>query len=309
MKLFPILLLLLWLPNCGPSLEIEWPDADDNANVSSESRPEWFRIIVLDVGQGDATLLIAPEGETALIDTGPPNRGDQAILQIMQELKLEKIDTIFISHYDQDHSGGLAKLKETKWGSQVPILDPETAPIGHTLRLGSVRIDIKAGNGQIGDFVIPTEERQHRNYLSLALLIRYKSFRYFTDGDLPGGGGNPPYQTLDLETALAPLVGDVDVLLVPHHGSHTSTNTFFLETLAPEIALLSLGDDNDYFHPHPSVIDRLQRNGIQIFQTEQGWLEETEGIEIIQGLICIITDGEQYEVKAYVIDKCAPPNK
>lgn len=296
MKVLSALLGLL-LFGCGPPL-LTHPRTQFLAqNPPDIPLKQWFRIIVLDIGQGDATLLISPEEEVALIDTGPPQRGDQAVLSVLDDQNIKEIKTIFISHYHEDHFGGLEALQKNQHAVNATLIDKNNAHVGTALKLGSVTIYIEAANGQVGE----------ENALSLALLIEYGQFRYFTDGDLPGGGGDPPYQTIDLETPLAPLVGDVDIILVPHHGSHTSTNENFLKYLKPEVAIISLGNENDFYHPHPSVIRRLKEAGIKIYTTERGSLTNENGIEIVNDHICIVTDGETYLVKPYSVDKCSPP--
>lgn len=295
--------LTLLLIHCGGAPHIDRQPFPAAEPASSPSPTEWFKIIVLDVGQGDATLLIAPEGDGALaaalapvlIDTGPPQTGSQAVLEVMKEQGFNSIRTIFISHHHEDHIGGLEALLKTEWGAQAAVIDKSNAKVGETLFFGKVLVHILAANGQIGNTFISDQARQDENNLNHALLIEYGTFRYFTDGDLPGGGGDPPYQTPDLESLVAPLVGDVNVILVPHHGSHTSTNENFLATLKPEVGILSVGIHNDYFHPHPSVLQRLEKSGLRLLRTDK------------EGSICIATDGEKYVVKPYAVDKCADP--
>jgi len=304
-----LVLLGLFFLGCGHSAQLIFPEPETfTPSLTQTPADSWFKIVILDVGQGDATLLIAPEGDTALIDTGPPQKGEEAILNTLKELGIEAIQTIFISHDHEDHVGSLEEILQNDLALESVLINKDNARVNSTITLGSVKITIKAANGQVGNSIIPLSAREDENNLSLALLVQYKNFRYFTDGDLPGGGGIPPYQTIDLETPLSPLIGDVDIILVPHHGSHTSTNQNFLDTIKPEVAILSLGDENDFFHPHPSVIKRLKEAEIKIYQTEKGWLTDTEGIEIVNDHICIVTDGETYLVKPYSVDKCAPPS-
>ncbi len=310
-QFFPLILLLL--THCGSPLTIDPPAPQTTAIPPAgmaetvETNP-WFKIIIIDVGQGDEALLIEPSGKAALIDTGPPDKGAQALFPILHDQAIDEIQNIFISHYHEDHTGGLnAILAQQKLKPSV-VIDKHNAVVGQTIALGPVAIQVKATNGQIGDIFSVTDDQQgDENNLSLALLVQYGNFRYFSDGDLPGGGGEPPYQTIDLETSLAPLVGDVDILHIPHHGSHTSSNVNFLAALKPEVVVISVGDKNEFFHPHPSVMERLKKTGAKIYQTERGWLHATEGVEVVNGSICILTDGKTYVVKPYAEDRCASP--
>lgn len=285
---------------CGgrPPRERSIPQASQPSIAAEQTRFDegrWLKIIVLDVGQGDATLLAAPGGETALIDTGPPQTGAEIILKTMKELGIAQIQTIFISHHHEDHTGGLPLLLQTQWGKRAVVIDKTNVVTGRRLPLGEATVTMVAGNGEFGQTSLAPAAREDENNLSLALLVEYGIFRYFTDGDLPGGGGDPPYQTLDLESLVAPLAGDVDVILVPHHGSQTSTHETFLEILRPEAAILSVGRGNDFFHPHPAVVRRIEEAGIRLLRTDR------------DGSICITTDGREYAVKPYAVDKCAPP--
>lgn len=307
---FPLAIISLFLTHCGPPLEINWPKPKKEVSpqTSAPIHP-WFKIIVLDVGQGDATILISPEGEAVLIDTGPSNKGASAILAVLEDQRIEDIQNIFISHHHEDHTGGLKDVLSKLKLDRSIVIDKNNAIVDQTVSLGPITIAIKATNGQIGPtFTIAENQKSDENNLSLALLIQYQTFKYFTDGDLPGGGGDPPYQTIDLETPLAPWVDDIDVFLVPHHGSHTSSNENFLNELTPEVGILSLGDHNDFFHPHPSVMRRLKERNIKIYQTEKGWLSDSSGITIMNDHICILSDGERYLIEPYHIDKCTPPN-
>lgn len=304
--LFTFLSLLLIA--CGPPLPLTPPE---QGLLQQQSPPEnkWFKIIVLDVGQGDATLLIAPNGEAAAIDTGPRDVGNQAILKTLDEQSIPTLKNIFISHYHDDHIGGLPKVLAALNMDATQVIDKTNAVVGQIFSLGPITIQVKAANGHIGNsFQVPADAKEDENNFSDALLIQYGNIRYFTSGDLPGGGGTPPYDTLDLETPLAPLVGDIDLFLVPHHGSHTSTNENFLNQLKPEVGIISLGNGNEFFHPHPSVMQRLKSHGVKIYQTEKGALHDTDGVEIVNESICILIDGDTYLIKPYAVDKCASPS-
>ena len=285
------------LAGCGPlspATSYHPQAATASAPNAAPTESSLFRIVNIDVGEGDASLLIAPDGETILIDTGPPQTGAQAVLKTAKEMEIASIDTILISHNHLDHNGSLAEILKDPIAVHAKIIDRDSAQIGEILHLEGGALNIIGVNGHIGEADYSPFIEDDENARSVALVVEYGAFRYFTGGDLTGGGGNPPYQTIDLETPLAPLVGDVDVMKVPHHGSHTSSNETFLKTLQPEAAIISAGAKNEFFHPHPSVVERYEKSGITLYQTKNG-------------SICIITDGETYEIKPYAVDKCPAP--
>jgi competence protein ComEC len=111
----------------------------------------------------------------------------------------------------------------------------------------------------------PDEE----NEACIGLLIQYGTFRYFTAGDLTGGGTTGGIETKDMESIAGEIIGDIDVLHVGHHGSETSTNDTFLKEIKPEAAVISVGRDNDYHHPVRSVLRRLEAARSKVYRTDQ----------------------------------------
>ena len=93
-------------------------------------------------------------------------------------------------------------------------------------------------------------------------------FRYFTGGDC--GGISDKYA--DLQTPLASIIDDVDVMKINHHGSRYSTNSVFLDSLRPEAVIISVGNNNRYSHPAVETIDRLNHSPSirSIYQTQRG---------------------------------------
>ena len=300
-----LFIALLFFIGCGSALDLsrqaQSPSILNDIHISS---PHILKIIPIDVGQGDATLMIGDNNEGILIDTGLPMAAPR-VLQTIEEQHVE-ISRILLSHPDQDHIGGLAEiLKGLQQPNPPEVLNEKTTAFGTTMSLGEATISVKAAQGKIGSHLLTEEEKQETNNWSVALLLQFHHFKYFTTGDLPGGGGNPPYTTPDLESIIAPTIGDIDIAHISHHGSHTATNDFFLATLKPEAAIISTGDHNEYFHPHPSVIDRLLKSHIALYQTERGWLDEKQDeVNVIGGSICIQSDGETYSIRPYAIDKC-----
>lgn len=309
------------------------PNAFQSTADIQETPNTPLRLVIFDVGQGDAALLITPSQKAILIDGGPPAAGKNIILPYLATMGISTIDLIIASHNDLDHVGGIPEMFAGFDGeAETPddILPAEgciraDAESGANLEIiiqfhtlmetcarsvnagdritfeDGVMFTIMAINGHLSSGDIIESDVDDENAKSIALLIEYGAFRYFTAGDLPGGGGNPPYQTLDAESLIANDVGDIDILHVGHHGSTTSSNAYFLDSLTPEMALISVGDGNTYFHPHDSVISRLLEREIMVYQTERGWLDAQflDAVTVMNGPIMIESDGDGY----WVIDE------
>ncbi|MBI2338777.1 MAG: MBL fold metallo-hydrolase [Deltaproteobacteria bacterium] len=299
---FFISALLLCLIHCGGSLNLKSDQSYDSSPSIDE--PETISgiltIIAIDVGQGDATLLITPSGQTILIDGGGIEDGIEDILPLFSHLGVTHLDYLFVSHYDADHIGGIYEVVAGNDGeleTKDDILPSITYDNSGTPSDASVVFDhyatavassrqtllpgdeIDIGDGVVIDCLInngvtadgrslPVEDDD--NGASMGLLITYGDFQYFTAGDLPGGGQSGAETTVDAEGLVAPLVGEVDLLHVNHHGSKTSSSEYFLETLRPTISIISVGDNNTYGHPHSEVLSRLSAIGTEIYQTEAG---------------------------------------
>lgn len=276
-----------------------------------------LEIYVLDVGQGDATLLIGPDGTTGLIDAGPPEAGLARVLPALQQLEISRLDWVIISHYDADHLGGLLEILQgldRQWDTADDLIVDHgiwdrggrkfystywfddyvteltrrqlrrTLEVGQTFALGDGAVaTVVLSNGFYNDGNVHHLNPDEENAASVALLITYGAFRYLTAGDLTGGGFSGDVETKDLETQLAALVGPVDILHLNHHGSRTSSNANSLDQLSPELAVISVGADNDFGHPHPSVLQRLEERQIPARRSDAG-------------TILIRSDGHSFEL-------------
>lgn len=279
---------------------------DFNQTETKEPTLSPLQIYVIDVGQGDATLIVGPDGTTLLIDGGPPETGSEAVLDFLEEKKISKIDWILATHYDLDHIGGFSEILDSFLPTEAlldrgdntdqdhPLFNSylekagslrRTVEVGEAIDLGQgARATVVVTNGRFSDgsgiHLNPDEE----NESSIGLLIEYRNFQYFTAGDLTGGGKTGFEETKDLESEVARRIGDTDVLHVGHHGSRTSTNQNLIDQSQPEVAVISVGRDNHYGHPAPEVLQRLQKAQIEIYRTD------------LQGNIEITTAGGSYKI-------------
>lgn len=242
-----------------------------------------LQIHFMNVGQGDGAILISPQGETVLFDNGKRGRCELPV-SYLQQLGITKIDYMVASHYHDDHIGCTADVL-SEFPLQTAAYDrggsyhsqtfnryvqevgnkrrAATAGATFTLDSGSanpVRVEIVAVNG---NGIATTNE----NDLSVVAVVRYGSFDALIAGDL-SGFETESYE--DIETSVAPIVGQVEVYKVNHHGSRYSSNDTWLSTIKPRIGVISTGVGNNYGHPTQECLDRLHSAGVRTYWTEVG---------------------------------------
>lgn len=255
-----------------------------------------LQIHFINVGQGDGALLISPQGQTVLFDNGKNGRCNRPV-SYLQQLGISKIDYLIVSHYHADHLGCTAEVLGT-FPLQIASYDRGGSYPGDyfknyktavgskrvqatdgtviTLDSGSanpVRIEIVALNGNGVD-------TSNENDLSVVAAVRFGNFDAVIGGDLSG------FQTdnyKDIETSVAPDVGQVEVYKVNHHGSRHSSNDVWLATIKPRIGIISVGVNN-YGHPTPECLDRLHAAGVKTYWTEVGrGVDPEPGLDFVSG--------------------------
>lgn len=265
-------------------------------------------ITLIDVGQGDATLIQSPSGRTLLFDGGKNGRGEDIVIPFLQSVGVDTLDYIVASHYHEDHIGGLDEVYEAipvryavydrgweyhtlTYNSYASTVAPQrqTLAQNQVIDLGEgVTVTCVALNSN-GLLDSPFDESGYENEYDICLLVEYGGFDYFQAGDLTG---NPDSGYEDIETSVGPLVGDIDVYHVSHHGSYSSSNASFMQAVQAEVSAISLGS-NSYGHPHQEVLDRLVQYGSFVYQTEtgSGGTLPSQDLRVVGGHIPIITDG------------------
>lgn len=318
---------ILTITGCGnmpQAYETQYKHGQNPAGADlNENNIVSFRFI--DIGQGDATLITTPNGKAVLIDGGVSEMGRERVLPLLAESD-SGLELIIASHYDADHIGGIPEVIKGMDGlintpdDIIPaggILDRgkadaiDTANLsdyfiissdfrfslepGDGFAIDGVSFSILAQNGVFEDGYYEETDPKHENAHSISLLIRYKNISYLTSGDLPGPNFASKFEPYDLETHIAELIDGIDILHVSHHGSHNSTPAGFVQSLMPKIAIISAGE-NDYGHPHPLVISNLLDAGTAIYLTEGNWIEDKEGLNIVNGDICMESNGENISI-------------
>lgn len=280
---------------CGKSKQTSEPTlsemqdslgSTDTTGDTSPSNDTLYIYCINDVGKGDATLIVSPTNTTVLIDAGDPTTGYDEVYEFIDSLGITSLDYIIATHYHADHIGGidevinsigLDSIKECVydrgWGyhgtqynqyetavgvKRTEIEDGTVIALGGGITLTCVAVN---GNDTLsGPF---SDGEYNENDLCVAVKLSSGLFDFFVAGDL---SGKKTSEYNDIETSVAPEVGEVEVYQVNHHGSKFSSNEYFVNTLHPRVSILSVGDNN-YGHPDSGVIARLESVGSAIYQT------------------------------------------
>ncbi len=262
----------------------------------------------MDVGQGDGAVLISPKGQVVLFDAGEDmkKRDCSKPVSYLDQLGIDHIDFLFVSHYHFDHIGCIPAVLEqfhlqgdaydrgenypgTTYGNYVKAVGThrKTASIGDSITLDKnsqnpVVITVVAVDGKSQHGAVQTS---NENDLSLAVVVSFGSFKEEIGGDL-SGDNTQMYQ--DVETPVAPDVGKIDVYKVHHHCSSHSTNDAWMTATRPAVGIISTGDGNDYGHPTADCLERLHKHNVKAYWTETGNGGEPEaGIDVVGGNIVV----------------------
>ena len=224
-----------------------------------------FSLLAADIGQGNA-VLVQTAGHALLYDTGPPlgpqtDSGQRVLLPLLQARDVT-LDQLVLSHRDVDHAGGAASVLRAFPG--LPLLSSIEA--NHPLQQQTTVTRCEAGQAWVWDGVQfevlhpgAADYAQKRSPNARSCVLRVVSVdgrAALLTGDLEKA------QELQLVRQGAPL--RADFLLVPHHGSRTSSSALFLDAVQPQVALVQAGYRNRYRHPQQGVLDRYAERGIVV---------------------------------------------
>jgi competence protein ComEC len=255
-------------------------------------------IYFLDVGQGDASIIITPDDRVVMIDSGTD---ESLILRYLQNLGVSHIDLLIATHAHADHITGMDKII-AKYKPKA-FIDPG---IPHTTATYqrmitaidkyninyykgiSRKINLDSLSLTILPPAIPLIKGSELNNNSVVVRLDYKDFSCLFTGDI-----EKEREGQLLTESRSNL--NVDILKIAHHGSSSSSSPLFIKSVGPKIAVICCGQGNKYGHPHQETISLLQSLGIEIYRTD------------LNGTILIKTDGIDYQVFTEKESIRAPP--
>ena len=239
--------------------------------------PDWAAV-QCDVGQGSGFVLRSPAGRVVMVDVGP---ADDAAAHCLRMLGVREVDLLVLSHLHADHVGGLPEVLAAATVHRA-LLTAHDAPV-HAERAvlealaeagAAVERPLAGAEGRLDDVIWhvlwPTARAMQlasagddsvSNDLSLAVLLHTPDLTVAAPGDLEPSGQRGLLGSLPPST-------EVDVVLVPHHGSPAQLPAL-ADALAAPLALVSVGADNDFGHPSPATVELYSRGGALVLRTDE----------------------------------------
>lgn len=222
--------------------------------------PGCARISILDVGQGLA-VVVETRRHTLVYDTGPAYRSGgsaaaSVLLPYLAHRGVRELDRLVISHADLDHSGGVGTLLQSVPVRQIlagePLAEIKALPCRRGQNWSYDGVDFQV-------LYPPLQANLEGNNRSCVLLLQAGAYRVLFSGDIEAPA---EHDLLRLENLAA-----VDAVIVPHHGSRTSSTLPFVQALRPTLAIVSSGFGNHWGLPKPDVVQRWRAAGANVMNT------------------------------------------
>ena len=235
--------------------------------------PRDLEIHFLDVGQGDCTFIITPMDKTILIDGGGSTSnsydvGKDTLIPYILDKGYRKIDYLFISHFDQDHVGGILSVLEELRVEKIYITKQGETSENYEKFLEIVKQkNITVQRVKAGDKIVintitfhilwPVEKQIEENILNnnaMVMKLQYKDFSMLFTGDIEEIAERKILDTYKNQLDILKAT----VLKVAHHGSKSSSIEAFLKATGSKLAVIGVGENNMFGHPSNVILERLQ---------------------------------------------------
>lgn len=251
-KIFSILLLVIYVNGCA--------------------REKLFSVHIIDVGQGDSIFIQTLEDKRILIDAGD-EEAEHTVYSYLKRRGVKKIDVLIATHPDTDHIGSMDYIIDKFKISHFYMPDAKTDSEAFYNLLDSckeknLKIEyltkgdrLKIDSSTTMEILSPSTITDKNNLNSIVSLLNYKGYEFLFTGDAEKENESEILSSCNLP--------DIDFLKAGHHGSSSSSTDEFIEKLKPEAVAISCGYNNDYGHPHRSVLDTFRKNGAVVYRTDK----------------------------------------
>lgn len=251
-KFFSILLLVIYVNGCA--------------------REKLFSVHIIDVGQGDSIFIQTLEDKRILIDAGD-EEAEHTVYSYLKRRGVKKIDVLIATHPDTDHIGSMDYIIDKFKISHFYMPDAKTDSEAFYNLLDSckeknLKIEyltkgdrLKIDSSTTMEILSPSTITDKNNLNSIVSLLNYKGYEFLFTGDAEKENESEILSSCNLP--------DIEFLKAGHHGSSSSSTDEFIEKLKPEAVAISCGYNNDYGHPHRSILDTFRENGSVVYRTDK----------------------------------------
>lgn len=240
--------------------------------VNGCTKEKLFSVHIIDIGQGDSIFIQTLEDKRILIDAGD-EEAEHTVYSYLKRRGVKKIDVLIATHPDTDHIGSMDYIIDKFKISHFYMPDAKTDSEAFYNLLDSCRDKnlkieyltkgdvLKIDSSTTMEILSPSTITDKNNLNSIVSLLNYKGYEFLFTGDAEKENESEILSSCNLP--------DIEFLKAGHHGSSSSSTDEFIANLKPEAVAISCGYNNDYGHPHRSVLDTFRENGSVVYRTDK----------------------------------------
>lgn len=286
MKRYKALVILMIVVFSTSVFACSSPVPEESEGTNPEGS-QYLRVHFIDVGQADAILVEGPGEENIMIDAGN-NADSEMVVNYIMKQGIKRFKAVVGTHPHEDHIGGLDAVIRSFEVDKVYM--PKVAHTTDTFRdvleaaadkgisIATAAKGVKLPVTEMSaEFMSPiSSEYEELNNYSAVLKIAFGSVSFLLQGDAEAES-----EKEILESDMRDLLNS-DVIKLGHHGSSTSSTPEYMDEVNPKYAVISVGKDNDYGHPHKETMEMLRSRNITVYRTDEKGtiIAETDGKSI-----------------------------